>query len=139
MNQNFILKILFVVFLICSASHYMVAQNKTQAESISQAHFNNLDAEHQRILFHQWVNKSQMSVLPDEFENRARDYFQSRENLNDYKKQRGILKAIFNEDIHLIDRINFCNYLLKLFSEEEMPLFLIEEQKVLFMKKLIKP
>lgn len=125
---------LTILLLLCSLTILQPLAGKSQTsgsqESISQLSFKQLDLEKQRILVQKWMNQSQQVEIPNEFKLSALEFFKQQSNGEAiYQKYLGVFRPLFNPDLLLLDRINFCSFLLNTFGEDEIPMNLIRKQK----------
>jgi len=131
----------FLLFLLASFSFLpgkITAQNKSSIE-ITQSSFQQMDSEQQRVLVHSWMNQSVSIVIPNEFEKAAQDFYvKEKGDENAYRKYTVVFRPLFNEALSPTDKLNFCQYLLDNFTENELPVQLIREQGFILKNKTTK-
>lgn len=130
MKYYYFIQLLLFFSLSLISPLLSTGQIAISSESISQSNFQKLDLEQQRILVHKWMNGSQQIEIPTTFKLSAIEFFSQQTNGEAiYQKYTSVFRPLFNTNLSLVDRINFCSFLLKTFGEDEIPMHLIRTQK----------
>jgi hypothetical protein len=139
MKLTTFLTLCIAALLICGSAGSTDAQSLPSIESMSQSHFKQMSFDDKKALFYSWVNKSGSINIPSEYEKRAQDYYLAAlRDDHGYRKHLVFFRVLFNESLHVIDRINFCSFLLDNFSDEYIPLSLIRETKDSLVRSTLK-
>jgi len=135
MKYYYLIQLLLFFSLSLISPLKSIGQIAISSESVSQSNFQKLDIEQQRILVHKWMNGSQQIEIPSSFQVSALEFFKQQTNGEAiYQKYTSVFRPLFNTNLSLVDRINFCSFLLNTFGEDEIPMNLIRTQKELLIK-----
>lgn len=130
MKYYYLIQLLLFFSLSLISPLKSIGQIAISSESVSQSNFQKLDLEQQRILVHKWMNGSQQIEIPSSFQVSALEFFKQQTNGEAiYQKYTSVFRPLFNTNLSLVDRINFCSFLLNTFGEDEIPMNLIRTQK----------
>lgn len=125
-----ITKYVISALMLMTISLASIAQNERYDEHVGITSFKALPFEEQRQLAYHWVNTSDSIVLPANILQEFEDHYKALElKVNYSKKYLSWLKPIYNTGLTDIDKVNFCQFVLNVFSNEELPKEMIVREK----------
>lgn len=136
--------ILFFVLIFqarnCYSQHVITTnETKLPTESLEPSQFQALPFEQKRLMVLQWINQSLTIQIPTDFKEQAKAFYKQEPNgLAVCEKYGSLFRPLFNEEIPLKDRINFCHFIFENYAEDQIPMSLIRAQQLLLINRLKK-
>jgi hypothetical protein len=122
------------VFLFTFTPVFGFAQIKNSSSfTQSIAQFNQASASERQQFIARMANESQSVIIPNSVDSLYRS---EADKLGipepTYTKYKILLKMICNDNMHIVDRVNACNFVLLNYTDDQIPVNVFAKQKELF-------
>lgn len=113
------------------------AQVIAKSEMLASVSFHQMDIDEQRKLIQLWLNKSESVSLSQDIRSELEVYYQGHSiHPKAAAKYNLVYKTLYNEKLEVMDRINYCSFILQNYTEEEVSLEHIQQLKIKLMQRI---